>query len=96
MLECDDLQNEPCLMGRIQSYKVSVEQFETFYSEHFVKQVKTMKLKINIIRQITKKMNEMRDHVIYKAPPVVEQIVARNEVVSETDQLQGMAAILLN
>lgn len=42
--------------------------------------------------QVIKKMNEMRDLIIYKAPVV--ELVQKVDEIEDTDQIENMASIL--
>lgn len=48
---------------------MTAEAFDSFYSEHFVKLIKTMKVRINVVSAITKKFNKMRDLIIHTKKP---------------------------
>jgi hypothetical protein len=50
-----------------------------------------MKLKIKIMSQVIKKMNEMRDLIIFKAP-VVEVLLTVE--IRDSDQIMNMANVL--
>lgn len=71
----DTLAEVPLLHQQIQSYQVSAEAFDSFYSDHFKKQLTTMKLNIKTVQLVMKKMIAMRDDIICSAPPTLEVIV---------------------